>query len=609
MSCTGRAELHIVNPKLVIIMNNELIVPQVKAQTFDEPDTFFTLHNAGISNPRSAGVMKQLANLEGVAYKSIVCGSPEEARRIAGPKSVAIFDGDTGNRRFNTAVATSSIIPDWAAGTAWCVKIGEKCHKKNHHAGCARQTRAHFGKRFLLEIGKGNFPWGTPKKGTDGPREIIEIDRDTIAKKIAALNSGPDLAAAIADRSFALELPRGSKISWVRVLPEPVGFERNTIQSVVTAMRNFEKASHLLLQDEKIQKVILRGVTLQEPRLREVYLNPGVDCFTVTRPDLHWHPSGLSASENDEMPGGMPELVLLDDAYGMNEDRWKNFFDWLTREGPLLFLVSHQWSKCYVPETAWLVSNLITKGYDVRILMTDQLHELSIESNGVYHNGSRLGAIWRQFPIFETGGKLADLVFTAREGKVGMYPEWGHFGNKAWFHLFWKYQDLFAEHISPAEMSLLQQVLPESRLVEDTRSLPFIIGQNQISNITELLTLPEEIRDGLVMKIVGANSLSARSYGVLMGRGIKSKDWSEWISSRLQASEPFLVQKMFDTGVAAIPAWHTGKARAEMFRCRLLMRPWVLNGEIVSVHGCAVPRECFKVHGMVSMAVTPIRLM
>ncbi|MDP3771499.1 MAG: hypothetical protein Q8R16_04315, partial [bacterium] len=59
-------------------------------------------------------------------------------------------------------------------------------------------------------------------------------------------------------------------------------------------------------------------------------------------------------------------------------------------------------------------------------------------------------------------------------------------------------------------------------------------------------------------------------------------------------------------GIKELPVLHA-KTGPEIFRCRVLMRPWWVGGEVVSAHCCAVPQGCYKVHGMVDMAVLPVR--
>jgi hypothetical protein len=53
---------------------------------------------------------------------------------------------------------------------------------------------------------------------------------------------------------------------------------------------------------------------------------------------------------------------------------------------------------------------------------------------------------------------------------------------------------------------------------------------------------------------------------------------------------------------------NTKTGHPELFSCRILARPWSFNGELVSVHGCAVPSYLYRVHGMVDMAVVPFTI-
>lgn len=597
-----------------------MIVPSVPAVILEPPVVFFTVHRHGdtagsdrCKNPLSAQVIKEMdLLLAGTGARAVVCQTDSEAMSYGHSQAVAVFDYAFGSGEWSPISTDKfSARPHWTGEAPWGVVVKPACGARPARLRrCAAQATTLFSPRiFDARIQDEQFPWGMPKRGMGGPSEKVSIDPAAADKIIAALNSGPNLAEAIADRAFAAELPQGSKISWVRALTEPLGYSADAMGQVVRALREFERASHSLLKsDPEVQRIVLSGVALREPRLRDLYLDPGVDCFSIARPDLHWTQSGLSASENDEMPGGMPELVLLDLAYGINADKWKKFFDWLTSSGPLLFLVSHEWSKCYIPETSWLVSHLKGLGYDARMLTTDRLDELTVGTSGVIHAGERIGAIWRQFPIFETAGRLADIVELSRLGAVRLYPEWAHFGNKAWFYLFTRYEQWFADRLEPEALRILRGTLPDSHFIDGASSFPISVNGKTIGSSWELRELPEEQRNGLVMKICGANSLAARSYGVLMGKGIKGQDWSDWVAARMGAREPFLVQAMFNPGVVKVPVWHTKDRRGEMFRCKVLMRPWVLNGEVVSVHACAVPKQFHKVHGMVSMAVSPVRL-
>jgi len=188
-------------------------------------------------------------------------------------------------------------------------------------------------------------------------------------------------------------------------------------------------------------------------------------------------------------------------------------------------------------------------------------------------------------------------------------PEFAHFGGKAWFHIFASHEAWYREHLDAEDFALLKNILPDSHFVHGPESFPCTVGSVTIDSASAFASLTQSDRDNLVLKICGANSLAARSYGVLIGAGISAVKMAGWVEERLRLNEPFLIQERFHTGVVRMPVWNTSSNSAEIFNCRLLMRPWAYgDGEIVSIHGCAVPQEFHKVHGMTAMAVVPVEL-
>ncbi|MBI4280979.1 hypothetical protein HY628_02165, partial [Candidatus Uhrbacteria bacterium] len=155
-------------------------------------------------------------------------------------------------------------------------------------------------------------------------------------------------------------------------------------------------------------------------------------------------------------------------------------------------------------------------------------------------------------------------------------------------------------------ITLLEEVLPRSTLVEGPDSFPCAVAGQTIHSLDHLRRLSEERRNELVLKICGANPQSARSYGVLMGHGLSSETWQAWIDERVRQRQPFIVQERVETAVARLAVKNISRRCAELFDCRLLLRPWVVGEELVSVHGCAVPRHTLRVHGRVDMAVLPV---
>lgn len=529
---------------------------------------------------------------------------------VARDSVVAVFDHKHGGHRyhsFTTCLRANNDLPNWAKGCHWGMVIHSKCVGDHFERNAAEQATAHFNRNFGKNLRNRQFPWGKIRNGENPPVNIGIPAR--VRDVLSRLNSGPDLAAAIAEQSCALELPTGSRISWYRVSHDPLECDLGQMLKAVNAMTAFEPACNLLAaSNADVQSMLMAGVDVDQA-VRDVYLFPKSDRFSVRRPDFHFTgAANVFASENDEMPGGMAELAFLDSVYGLNTERWKSCFDWLTKEGRLLFLVSHVWSKCYVTEIRWLTQHLKGLGYDVDCMTTENMDTLTVKSDGVYDETGRIGTIWRQFPIFEARGKLVDLVLASHEGKVRMVPEFAHYGNKVWFSIFRSHSAFFRQHLDDETFQLLDQLLPESHLVRGTRDFPFTVEGTAVESAGTLCGLPADVRDGLVMKLSGANTLTARSYGVIMGHGLAQNTWREWVEERLRLGQPFIVQRRLETGTIDLPVANTSQNVGELFRCRVLLRPWHMGGQLVSVHACAVPSSTLRVHGRVDMCVPPVLL-
>lgn len=588
---------------------------------FPTPRLFFTLKG----NTSSEAVLRQLSlrlvDPEFMARSGGSCHSQEcqvldDAAAVhdlfanghAPTQAVALFDDPRlHRRRFSPTTATrpkDGAMPSWTQGAQWGVRIGTL--NDSSLRSCAMQVAADFNRHFDDYQNQGYFPWGRPRE-REAPPTYFEVPSH-VPSLVQRLNAGPDFASAIADTERALELPLGSRISWVRVPPEPLLADAKGVEAIMAAFASFEEvAGRLARRDEHVQELLLAGVDLL-PALRESYLKPRAAMFSVRRPDLHFTGHGLFSSENDEMPGGFGEVCHVDAAYRVNESRWQRCFDWLLAEGPMLMVVSHEWSKCYVADLCWFTEHVRAMGHDVSFVTTDELSALQVTADQVTYAGHRVGTIWRQFPIFEADGVLADLVLAAQRGAVRMVPEFAHFGNKSWYSLFRSYVDVFARELPPDTFQILREILPHSHLVRSAADFPCTVAGMTIGSLQELLTLTAEQRDQLVLKVSGANLRSARMYGVLMGHGLSTNVWQTWIDHCLHIGQPFIVQQRLETGVMQLPVFNLNRQCGEMFGCRVLVRPWSVGGEVVSISACAVPSNTLRVHGQVSMALCPVVL-
>ncbi|MBI3588995.1 MAG: hypothetical protein HY093_01080 [Candidatus Liptonbacteria bacterium] len=586
---------------------------ETRGTVFPVPRVVFTLQG----NKASEEVIRELARMNGSGEQDhLIFPDHDSIRRyfeggVSSQAAVVLFD-KSGSGLFTMATASrpedASSIPRWAQGAHWAVKV----HGPDRPATCAKQVRADFRNRFENRLSQGLFPWGKPRNGENPPTSVTLPD--SVRETIERLNQGPDLAAMIVDTEMALEIPEGSRISWIRVADAPIVCDSEAMTEIVGALHAFEKACTRMARRPDLEELLSAGVDMPDaPELREVYLHPSEECFSVSRADLHWTGVGLFASEVDEMPGGFAELYHLDRVYTVNQDAWERCIRWLTKPGLLVILVSDEWSKCYVSEMSWLVTKLNERGLAAKIITTTELDQIEVNDEGVFYSpihfggrGVRVETIWRQFPIFETSGKLAQIVLAAHARRVRLVPEFGPWGNKAWFSIYWSHRRDFEEMLLPGTMATLDEIIPHSHIITSRESFPFEVVGHGIRSLDELRSLAEAVRDLLVLKVCGANILAARSYGVLMGHGLTDETWRHWIDERIASRQPFIVQRRVPTAVARIAVRNTKRGTDEMFDCRLLVRPWRVDGKLVSASACAVPSNTLRVHGRVDMAILPV---
>lgn len=581
---------------------------------FEVPRIIFTLRG----NKNSEQIITLLQEEEQVGQQYSIFETDEDIRQYfekSGSRThaVVLYDRAREDKFFTMRSVSrpdnSRVMPAWTYGAQWGVEI----HTSKRQRSCVYQLRSDFLKNFTDRLDTKQYPWGPTRKNEHVPKTVsLPTSTDATIKK---LNEGPNIAHSIAHMEYALELPEGSRISWIRVAPEPIVCDNAYMQRVTNGLRQFEEAAQAILDNNQlsyatqsaIENRLLQGVDLNDQELIKLYLHPNVRSFSVDRADLHYTGKGVFASEIDEMPGGFGELAHIDHAYGVNEDRWHACYKKLTEDGMLLFVVSSEWSSVYVTEISWLARHMRSLGYNARIITGESLECLvSYSGDAVFYEKERVGTIWRLFPIFETMGEFAKLVHAAHDGKVRMVPEFAHFGNKAWFAVFHEFGEIFRPYFDEETFDLLLEILPDSHFITDTQSFPFRISNYEIQSLTELRTVTPAARDELVLKICGANKLASRSYGVLMGHGLSQTKWEQWIDNRIKNKEPFIVQQKVQTGIARMPVRNTKRNCAELFNCRILIRPWVIFGEIVSASCIAVPSDSLRIHGRVDMAVAPV---
>jgi hypothetical protein len=427
---------------------------------------------------------------------------------------------------------------------------------------------------------------------------------------LARLHAGPDLASVI-NAEYRDALPRGWQLSWGRVSPVPLLTDTSRLtQLTVRAFDEFERACAQLWARTS---PLAPWQEVSDPSHRPWQNDPAP--WSVRRLDVIIGQQGsIRVAENDEMPGGIVHAFFLDEAYGINQERWHHALQWLTAEGPLVYIVSHDWSEPYIHETEWLVGHLRRLGYPVDMVTTDDLHRLDIRTNGVYLNGSRVGTFWRLFPLFEMHGALEAIADLAREGHVRLVPEITTWGDKAWLGMFWQFNDFFGSVLSDDVFRLLCEVIPRSSLIVNGKFMrPYTLTDGtEVSEVDELFRLPETQRNAMILKVCGANRRSTRSLGVVMGRGNSRKRWTSLIQELLSLGEPVLLQEFFDPApmqfpVASVLLGPTPRAEPD-FTARFLLRPWSIGGQLISCTAFGVPQETRRLHGSTQGCEVPVDL-
>lgn len=508
-----------------------------------------------------------------------------------------VYDPDLTGRRYRIAPALTG---------GYTVALGPNALKPSATIEVGSQLATAFTDKFEHGLAEGTIPQHPP---------LIELpDMKGI---VARLHSGPNFGQ-IVHAGYAAALPGDWALSFGRVSPAPftVGLETTeALQALAgTAFSEFEEACNDLVDLAEIREIIASGVHAPSDRMLEAYLSDQGP-LAVRRLDMVVGP--MTVTENDEMPGGLPDAYHQDWAYGINRPAWMTTFEALFQHGPVVFLVSTEWSKVYIKETEWFAGHLRELGYQAYFLTTDDAKRLKISSDGVTLDGESVGTIWRQFPIFEAEGHVAELVLASQRGLVKMAPQYTHLGNKAWFGVFWSHQEHFKARLTPESFALLRAHIPYTQVVVHPQkqfSFKLEVNNNgqqvviQADSIEELKELAPRLRKHLVIKVGGANRDSARMYGVLLGDGISTKDWRSRIDNIVATGAPIIVQLFHEPEEFELEVLNVlhGKYAPEIARVRALARPWVFGDVLVAMMVLALPNTK-RLHGTSDSCQLPVR--
>ncbi len=443
-----------------------------------------------------------------------------------------------------------------------------------------------------------------PPYNGDDPRKLFHT-----------LNSGPNLRG-VTNAKHDGNLPVDWNLSFGRVAPSPLQGDIGWFTRLTaSAFTDFESACAQLLRSPELGPVVRRQILADvgtDQATRETYLSNPVP-FQVRRLDIVMNQHGPAVCENDEMPGGLVHAYWLDRAYGVNQRRWDRALHWLTGGGSLVFAVSTEWSAPYVQEITWFVQHLQQRGFDAHVVTSNQANKLKVRRGGVFLRRKKIGTVWRLFPVFEAHEAFAHIVTAAHEGKVRLAPQLASWGNKAWMGVFWEQRGHFRRAMSPEAYTLLSQLIPYTRLVREDGGFPSAIRSQgelvRLDDMDALRGLPQRFRKQVVVKMTGAHDKAARSYGVMIGTSASGTRWGEGLTRMFGVAKQLAVQEYRPPLRVNVPIWSmlSGEPVLENpFTGKLLVRPWVIGGRLVSATAFLTVPDTTKLHGTTSGGEIPI---
>lgn len=430
------------------------------------------------------------------------------------------------------------------------------------------------------------------------------------SRLVPTICKGAPNLRTLANDKYADAMPAAWPLSSGRAVLTPLHADASLVHRIATeTFDEFEEtAAALVRQKPEVSAQLLSGVDV-DPTLRDEYIYAAP--FSVRRLDVLQTAEGPLVTENDEQPGGLGIAYLYDRLYGLNHERWHEVWKHLTAEGKLVFVVSDDWSIGYHAEIRWLVKTLKEEGYDAEFLSTAELHRLTVRRWQVQLDDSVVGTVFRLFPIFEASDKLAELVQATKRGAVRLVPEFASWGNKTWGAIFYQYQEFFRRYMSKENFTLLEGLLPQTTLVQNGEFVSaFSLEDTAVESIEQLGNLPKRLRRKVVVKVTGANRKAARSYGVRVGSSFNSgADFKRHLELLQEEGLPFVVQAYRKGQEFSLPAYSVldGQGTTEMFRCRMLMRPWSIFGVNAGIV-TASPATSSLIHGTTASAFVPMDL-
>jgi hypothetical protein len=167
--------------------------------------------------------------------------------------------------------------------------------------------------------------------------------------------------------------------------------------------------------------------------------------------------------------------------------------------------------------------------------------------------------------------------------------------------------------MNPRAFNQLSRLIPYTRLVTQDGGFPSAIRDQdelvRIDSFDALKGIPTRQRKQVVVKMAGAHNRAARSHGVVIGTSATGTRWAEALGQMAKVGAPLAVQEYRSPKRVDVPVWSVLGGRPELenpFTGKLLIRPWMIGGQLVSATGFLTVPNTAKLHGTTTGAEIPL---
>ncbi len=325
----------------------------------------------------------------------------------------------------------------------------------------------------------------------------------------------------------------------------------------------------------------------------------------VIRPDLLLTASGWTASELDNLPGGLGTTAWLNETYaalGFNVVGGAHgMIDGFASIAPSADIVISDESTDYRAEMQWLADRI----GGCRVLRDKDW--AAVEGRAVY----------RFFELFDLPEVACghSALLAAREGRLELTPPpkpW--IEEKLWFALFWlrPLREYWERELGRRHFQRLQEVVPYTWVV-NPEPLPYHAALPRLeANSWEDVKAFSQKERQLILKISGFSPLAWGSRGVVAGSDVSQPIWAQAVDTALAQfpTNPWILQEFHLPRTIEHPWFDPDTGAIRMMKGRVRLCPYYFLADpaqprLGGVLATIVPADKKLVHGMRDAILAP----